>query len=59
MQWMNQNAGAVQAITAIVIVGLTAVLIGVTWSYATLTRRMALTMERQLASSFQPSVEWR
>jgi len=44
MTWLNQNAGAVQAIMAIVISVLTAVLIGITWWYATLTRRMALTM---------------
>ena len=54
---MNTNAGAVQAIMAIVIGAFTAVLIGVTWWYAALTRRMALTLEKQLASSFQPSIE--
>jgi hypothetical protein len=57
MGWMNQNAGAVQAITAIVIVLFTGVLIAVTWWYAKLTRRMALTLEKQLASSFQPHIE--
>jgi hypothetical protein len=57
MQWLNQNAGAVQAIMAIVICVLTAVLIGVTWWYAKLTRRMAFTLEQQLAASFHPDIE--
>lgn len=56
-RWMNENAGAVQAVAAMIVAGLTAVLIGVTCWYATLTRRMALSMERQLASSFQPTIE--
>lgn len=33
------------------------VLIGVTWWYATLTRRMASTMEQQLAASLHPDIE--
>jgi hypothetical protein len=57
MQWLNENAAGVQAITAIVIVLLTAVLVGVTWWYATLTKSMALTLREQLAASFQPNVE--
>ena len=56
MDWMNQNAGAVQAVMAIVIGVLTGVLIGVTWWYARLTRRMALTLEQQLAASFHPDI---
>jgi hypothetical protein len=56
MEWLNQNAGAVQAIMAIIIVLLTAALTGVTWWYASLTRRMASTMERQLGASFQPNI---
>jgi hypothetical protein len=49
MTWLNQNAGAVQGIVSIVIAILTAALIFVTYWYARLTRRMALTLERQLA----------
>ena len=54
---MNQNAGAVQAVMAIIIGVLTAVLIAVTWWYAGLTRRMASTMEQQLVASFHPDIE--
>ena len=57
MEWLNQNAGGVQAIMAIIIGVLTAVLIGVTWWYAKLTRGMALTLEQQLAASFHPDIE--
>jgi hypothetical protein len=56
LDWLNQYAGAVQAIMAVIIGVLTAVLIGVTCWYAVLTRRMARTMERQLAASFQPDI---
>jgi hypothetical protein len=57
MDWMNHNSGAVQAIMAIIIGVLTTVLIGVTWWYASLTRRMAHTLEQQLAASFHPNLE--
>jgi hypothetical protein len=57
MEWLNQNAGAVQAVMAVIIVVLTAALVGVTCWYAGLTRRMALTMEQQLAASFHPDIE--
>ena len=57
MQWFNENAAGVQAITAIVIVVLTFALVGVTWWYARLTKSMALTLREQLAASFQPNVE--
>ena len=57
MHWLNENAGGVQAITAVVIALLTLALVGVTWWYATLTRGMALTLKEQLAASFQPNVE--
>ncbi len=57
MGWFNQNAGAVQAISAAVTVILTFTLIGVTCWYAALTRRMVLTMERQLAASVQPDTD--
>jgi hypothetical protein len=57
MQWLNQNAGAVQAIMAIILGVLTPVLIGVTWWYAKLTRRMVLAQEQQLAASFHPDIE--
>ena len=57
MQWLNENAAGVQAITAIFIVLLTLALVGVTWWYATLTKSMELTLKEQLAASFQPNVE--
>ena len=57
MQWLNENAAGLQAITAIVIVVLTFVLVGVTWWYAKLTKSMAQTLREQLAASFQPNVE--
>ncbi|MHB8302504.1 MAG: hypothetical protein ACYDC6_06645 [Acidobacteriaceae bacterium] len=57
MQWLNENAAGVQAITTIVIVFLTAALVWVTWRYVTLTKSMALTLREQLAASFQPNVE--
>jgi hypothetical protein len=57
MQWLNENAEGVQAITAIVIVFLTAVLVYVTGRYVRLTKDMAQTLREQLAASFQPNVE--
>jgi hypothetical protein len=57
MEWLNQNAGAVQAVMAIIIGVLTAVLIIVTLWYAVLTRRMVLAQEQQLAASFHPDIE--
>lgn len=63
--WLGQgqNAAAVQALTAIAITVLTAVLIGVTWWYAGLTQKMAKTMQdqastmqQQMIAAFQPSV---
>jgi hypothetical protein len=56
-KWLNDNAGAVQAVTALAIMVLTAVLGGVTYWYAKLTQRMALTLEQQLVASFYPDVE--
>src|SRR5438874_390812 len=70
MDWLNHNAGALQALTAIAIALLTAVLIGVTWWYASWTRKMGVTMkdqaesmqaqvkamQAQMIAAFQPSV---
>ncbi len=39
MDWLNHNSGAIQALSSILIVGLTAVLAGVTWRYVSLTSR--------------------
>jgi len=50
MQWFNENAAGIQAITAIFIVFLTLALVCVTWWYAR-------TLREQLAASFQPDVE--
>jgi hypothetical protein len=52
---LNHNAGAVQALAAIAVALLTAVLIGITWWYARSTREMARTMERQLNTSERQS----
>jgi len=49
MNWLNQNAGAIQAFA-------TAVLIGVTWRYVRLTRRMATTMEQQMETKKQQMI---
>jgi hypothetical protein len=57
MQWLNENAAGVQAITAIVIVVLTSALVWVTWRYVKLTKSMERTLREQLAASFQPNVE--
>jgi len=57
MQWLNENAAGVQAITAIVIAFLTLALVYVTGRYVALTKSMALTLREQLAASFQPNVE--
>ena len=57
MNWLDQNAGAIQALTAVAITLLTAVLIGVTWWYANLTRQMAKTMEQQMIAAFQPNID--
>jgi hypothetical protein len=57
MQWINEIAAGVQAITSIVIVFLTAALVYVTCRYVRLTQDMALTLREQLAASFQPNVE--
>jgi hypothetical protein len=57
MQWWNENAAGVQAITAIVIVLLTLALVGVTCWYVALTKSMVLTLREQLEASFQPNIE--
>jgi hypothetical protein len=54
--WSGQNSAAIQALSAIAIVVLTAVLGGITLYYALITGRMARTMERQIEFSFQPNV---
>ena len=54
--WSGQNSNAIQALSAIAIVGLTAALSGITLYYSRLTRRMAIAMEKQIEFSFQPNV---
>ena len=56
MEWLNRNAGGLQAITAMIIAIFTLVLIGVTWWYAYLTKKMAATLREQLVASFQPNI---
>lgn len=46
--WLNANAGAIQGIASGVTVIVTVVLVGVTWWYAALTKRIARAAERQL-----------
>ena len=52
--WLNENSGAVQAIAAVVVVGLTATLVWVTWQYVRLTKRISETAQRQLSAAMQP-----
>jgi hypothetical protein len=40
MHWLNLNAGAIQALSSVAIVLLTAVLAAVTWQYVNLTHRL-------------------
>jgi len=54
--WSGQNSAAIQALSSIAVVVLTAVLGGITLYYALITGRMARTMERQIEFSFQPNV---
>jgi hypothetical protein len=40
MHWLNLNAGAIQALSSVATVLLTAVLAGITWRYVKLTHRL-------------------
>ncbi len=55
-EWLNHNAGSVQAATSVVTVVLTAVLVIVTWQYVRLTRRLADVATVQLKSQEKASV---
>jgi len=54
--WLGQNAAAIQALAAIVVVLLTVALVFVTGRYVRLTREMSQTMRQQLAAAFQPNI---
>jgi hypothetical protein len=54
LAWLNSNAGAVQAIAAVVVAGLTAALVLVTWKYVDLTKQIVKTAQRQLSAAMQP-----
>jgi HAMP domain-containing protein len=54
--WLGQNAAAIQALTAIVVVLLTAALVFVTSWYVRLTREMSQTMNQQLAAASIPDI---
>ena len=58
MDWFNANAGAFQAISSIVIAILTIALIGATFWYAWLTRRMLRVQEQQLERQWRPHVRF-
>lgn len=47
LQWLNVNAGAVQGVSAVVTVILTALLIVVTWRYVRLTNKLARSAQDQ------------
>jgi hypothetical protein len=50
LNWLNTNAGAVQAVC-------TLVLVGVTWYYVRLTKLIAETSHRQLSATLQPVLQ--
>ena len=50
LNWLNTNAGAVQAVC-------TLVLVGVTWYYVRLTKLIAETSHRQLSATLQPILQ--
>lgn len=54
IQWLNANAGAVQALTAIAIMILTASLVGITAHYARASWRVARLMESDLRYRIEP-----
>jgi hypothetical protein len=54
LQWFNQNATTVQAITAIFSVVLTVIAIAVTWRYVALTKDIAENTHMQLSAILQP-----
>jgi hypothetical protein len=55
--WLNQNAGAVQALCAVITVLLTVVLAGATIWYARLTSTLNHTAQRQLSAMLFPNLE--
>jgi hypothetical protein len=52
--WLDIHAGAVQALSAMVIVLLTGALVYITWRYEQITNRIAKVTEKQLSASLQP-----
>jgi hypothetical protein len=54
--WLNQNAGAVQALAAVLMFIVTTVLCWVIWLYVRFTNTIAETARRQLSASIQPVV---
>src|SRR5712691_4548950 len=58
MYWTGQNSAAIQALSSVVTVFLTALLAGVTYWYVHLTNRLARTAQIQLESLLQPDVEF-
>jgi hypothetical protein len=54
--WLNRNAPAVQALSALLVLLVTMVLSYLTWRYVQLTRKISETSLRQLSASSQPSV---
>jgi hypothetical protein len=53
-EWLNENSGAIQGLSAVVSLILTVAIIGVTAWYVRLTHTIAETTKRQLAATVQP-----
>jgi hypothetical protein len=59
LQWLNQNSGAVQGVSAILIAIVTILLAGITAWYVLITQSIANTTKNQLTALLQPSVDIR
>ena len=57
LDWLNQNSGAVQGISAIVTAGVTVLLVIVTTVYVLMTKEIADTTSDQFAATIQPVVD--
>ena len=56
MEWLNQNAGAVQAISAAITLILTAVLVGTTFWYTQTTRQALRLAQNQFEREWKPDL---
>src|SRR5206468_2187788 len=51
LHWFDRHAGAVQALSSIAALVVTTVLVGITYQYVRLTRKLAVAAEAQVANS--------